>query len=131
VDGLEVDLAKLGDLGSGFGRRVGRTRVGGRQLVGDPGPALRDRVRERHHGLHIGQRHTRLRAQVERHRQVDLPLDPQLAVEGERVEGDRDRPFDHVLDGHKPGVELTPLDGVDDVGHRSLCGAHTPRGRPG
>ena len=60
------------------------------------------------------------RAQVERHRQVDLALDQQFALEGERVECDRHRALDHVLDRHQAGVELGAFDRGDDLGDRPL-----------
>ena len=84
------------------------------------GAALGDRVRERHHRAHVGERDAGLGTEAQRDREVDLPLDPQLAVEGERVEGDRHRALDHVLDRHQAGVEIAVLDTRDDVGNGPL-----------
>ena len=53
--------------------------------------------------------------EVQRHRQVDLPLDEQLGVEGQRVEGDGDRALDRVLDRHEPEVDFALLDRGDHV----------------
>jgi hypothetical protein len=52
---------------------------------------------------------------VQRHRQVDLPLDEQLGVERQRVERDRDRSFDRVLDRHDAEVDLAPFHRGDHV----------------
>ena len=53
--------------------------------------------------------------EVQRHRQVDLPLHEQLGVEGEGVEGDGDRALDRVLDGHDAEVDVAALDRGDHV----------------
>ena len=62
----------------------------------------------------------------ERDRQVDLALDQQVAVERERVERDRHRPLDHVLDRHDTAVGIAPLDRRDHLGH----GRERRRDRP-
>ena len=75
----------------------------------------------------VGERHAGRRAQVERHRQVDLPLDQELAVEGQRVERDRHRALDHVLDRHDPAVGVAPLDRGDHLGNRPVRGPRAGR----
>ena len=54
---------------------------------------------------------------LQRDREVDLALHQQLGVERERVEGDRDRALDRVLDRHEPDVDLAALDRGDHVRH--------------
>ena len=118
------------DLGRRFGGRVRRPRSRPSAASSASQPAaLRDRVRERHDRPHVGERDAGLGAEVERHRQVDLPLDQQLAVEGERVEGDRHRALDHVLDRHQAGVEVAALDRRDDVGNRAAAAVRSHAAR--
>ena len=59
----------------------------------------------------------RLRAQVERDREIDLALDQEVGVERQRVERHRDGSVDRVLERYQPDVDLAPLDGRDDVRH--------------
>jgi hypothetical protein len=44
-------------------------------------------------------------------------LDEEVGVERERVERDRDRALDRVLDGDEPEVDLAALDRGQDVRH--------------
>ena len=78
----------------------------------------------------VGELRAGLDAEVERDRQVDLALDEQLGVEGERVERDRDRALDRVLDGHDADVDLAVLDRGDHVGNGPL-GRRSPAARSG
>ena len=73
----------------------------------------------RDHGADVVEARAGLRAQVQRDGQVDLALDEQVGVERERVERDRDRALDRVLDRHEPDVDLAALDGGDDVRDRA------------
>ena len=65
--------------------------------------------------------------QAEGDREVDLALDEEVAVEGQRVEGDRDRPFDHVLDRDDAAVGVAALDCGDHLGDGGVGGAITGR----
>jgi hypothetical protein len=88
-----------------------------RQPLAQEGAALRGRDRERQHLLDVGDLRPGLREQAHRDRQVDLTLDEQVALERERVDGDRDRALDRVLDGDEPDLARARLDGRDHVGH--------------
>ena len=94
------------------------TIVGVRQLLAQPRPALRDRVRVREDGRDVAQRRPRLREEVQRDREVHLALDQQVVLEDERVERDRDGALDRVLDRHDAELVLAPFDGREDVGDR-------------
>ena len=47
----------------------------------------------------------------------DLAGDQQVVVERQGVLGEVDDTLDGVLDRHHPAVDVTRLDGVEDVGH--------------
>ena len=104
----------LGRLGGGVGHDG--HRVG--QLAAQPDPALAERVGVREDGLDRPQLRAGPSAEVERDREVDLPLDQQVGVESERVERDGDRALDGVLDRDEADVDVAALDRTDDVGHR-------------
>ncbi len=110
-------LARLGHLLGRLGGGVGgdRDRVG--EVLRHPHAGLAERVGVRHDGRDVGELRALRRAQVQRHRQVDLALHEQLGVERERVEGDGDRALDRVLDGHDADVDLAALDRGDHVRH--------------
>ncbi len=71
----------------------------------------------RHHRRDVAHLRALRRAQVQRHREVDLALHEQLGVERERVEGDGDRAFDRVLERNDAQVDFAALDRGDDVRH--------------
>ena len=120
ADGSEVTALRPRDLPRRVRRGVRGTGLGRRQLVGEPPTALRNRVRERHDGPQVGEADTGWGAQVERDRKVDLTLDQELALEGERVEGHRHGSLDHVLDRHHPAVGVVALHRRDDLGNRGV-----------
>ena len=94
--------------------------VGVGKLAAEELAALRDGVRERQHPLHVAETRAGPDAEAQRHGQIDLALDEQLALEGQGVERDRHRTLDHVLDGDDAILELVALDGRDHLGNRAL-----------
>ncbi len=71
----------------------------------------------RDHGAHVVEPGPRLRAEVQRHREIDLALHEEIGVECECVERDRDGSLDRVLDRHEAEVDLALLDRGQDVRH--------------
>src|SRR5438876_6873988 len=81
ADGREIAAFGSRDLASRVGGRVRGAGFRRRQLLGEPPPALREGMWERDDGADVGEPDPGRRAQVERDREVDLPLDEQVAVE--------------------------------------------------
>ena len=120
-------LLRAGDPLGCFCGRVRGDDLGVRQLLVQPHPALRDRVRIREDGRDLAQGGAGLGEEVHRDRQVDLASDEEVVLEDERVEGDRHGPLDGVLDRHHTELVVAPLDGRQDVGNRREWDALTGR----
>jgi hypothetical protein len=106
-----VDLP-VGGLARGLGvrRRGPPLRVG--QVLGEPVPALRLRLRMAAHRLDVRQPRAFPDQQGERHRQQEFRLDGQIRASGELIQGGGDRPLYRILDRHDGALRRSAAHGV-------------------
>jgi hypothetical protein len=97
------------------------------QLAVQERPALGGGHRHGQHPANVTQRHATRRQQVHLDAHHDLTLDEQLGLERQRVNRDRHRPLDRVLDADESQVDQTVLDGVEHIGDRRQRHQPLPR----
>ena len=106
-----------------FGRTRRRRRiadVGIGEVLAQEAVALSGRHRDRQDLLDVADTDAGPRRQRHVDVEHDLANDHEIVIEGERVEGEVDHPFDRVLDRHEAEIDVTTGDRVEHIGHRSV-----------